>query len=1235
MTPSTTTGPTDDPRRAVAQELLQRLGPAASRYTPQQLAQAASTILSRRQQAAQPPATAALPQSGLPLDTGTAQDATAQVTHGRPSGILPEVTQVAQGIGEMFGHMANAVRFDLGLNPTTAETQGMGAAGTLNRGGPAVLAAAKAQAVDSLPPDQKASILQGQALWATMAAGPLLGRILPVVPGVTNKATQYLVGNALGGAVYGAIAPTPEGQTKGQAILHSAGQFGLAGSAVDLAAAGVSGAIPWKEPITGFLPPTKEAAVAQGGQLANELAAAKLRPGEALTAKPIPRSATNDEIQHTALEVTGPPPPPSKIDPNQPTLADMTGANTWSKAVDQAAKKQAIDVGVMHTPTVESATPEMQAAVKETVENPPTATVGDLAGRAFTTPDPDAHFAAHIGDHIDIPPETQLPPLTGEPKPGDLPSLNIAQSLQFLKTSQTHLDGIVQAAKAARGQATQETLSRLGGQAGFAARPLVNALGGFGISTIGDQVEDEHPALGSLLHTVGRLMETSAVLSLPGEFWARKNVLSRAISSLDATVALTQPGAKEAVGQIQNLLTYHGTQAEMLRRDLARVFPDEASQRALAYIGGPNWNQNAHWASLNPTQQQWATRIVTELHRDLAGVANAAGVMGAARDHYMPLAFNRKYYEESFGGNPANITPGLSQTGGWAKQRVFPDLATAEDWVKSKGLDPEQVLNHNGPELVVSHFRSVMRALDNKALTNAMLHLGYLQPKEEIIGGTTQFTPNMPGWRDVNVPGWQDHRAPNAVATLLENAARGPIPTSGLGQAYDLVSGLATRAVIYNRYIHGLNLVRANLFAGVGWDGYSAAQKALNNNDPAILEAAQHGVQALRGQIVPRAAEAIDDLLAAGGHKDLTVKALQAARGFIAQGDHVQDMIGSTALAVWNKERAKFIEAHPEILPGSPAWQTNMDRIGRYANDVAGRVPSFFRSPTAAKLMNRVFLAPQWLESRWNLMQKGLIDDPAKVLNGGLPASDALYGKFKLRQLAIAAAGTAALSYALSGKGPTFNPQTSKFYANTGMQDDRGNDIGFDPWGWGQDELQLFGSQSPLWPVAYLNRKTSPLVNIATELKYGRDFRGRELSPAEAVENAAANLGGIAQGLEIGAKTALNASQGVQPTVSGVVRGVAATVGLGGFAGLQSDQQVMLSAQAAKILQQYGVPATGERVWNLTRLMLSDARRTGGRSNFGYLSGSYVANEQRQLQGAHPYTWLWNHLTAGFQNLVQ
>lgn len=1227
---SATTGGAQQPdlRSQAVQQVLQRLGPRAAQFSDAEIAQAAQQWMGR-----QPKSTQAPQPPRLPLDTAAAQDATAQVAHGRPSGILPEVTQVAQGIGEMFGHMANAVRFDLGLNPTTAETQGIAAAGTLNRGGPAVLAAAKAQAVDSLPPDQKASILQGQALWATMAAGPLLGRLLPVVPGVTNKATQYLVGNALGGAVYGAIAPTPEGQTKGQAILQSAGQFGLAGSAVDLVAGAT--AIPWKEPITGFLPPTKEAAVAEGGQLANELAAAKLRPGEALTAKPVPRSATNDEIQHTALEVTGPPPPPSKIDPDQPTLADMTGANTWSKAVDQAAKKQAIDLAVMHTPTVESATPEMQTAIHEAVSAPPAKDVGELAGRAFTTPDPDAHFAAHIGDHVDIPPETQLPPLTGELKPGDLPSLNIAQSLQFLKDSQAKLDGIVQAAKTVRDQATQETLANLGARAGFIARPVVNAIGGFGISIVGDQVEDEHPALGSLLHMVGRLMETSAVLSVPGEFWARKNVIARGISSLDATVALTQPGAKEAAAQIGNLLTYHGTQAEMLRRDLARVFPDEPSQRALAYIGGPNWNQNAHWASLNPTQQQWATRIVTELHRDLAGVANAAGVMGAARDHYMPLAFNRKYYEESFGANPQNIGPGLSETGGWAKQRVFPDLATAEQWVASKGLDPELVLNHNGPELVVNHFRSVMRALDNKALTDAFQHLGYLQPKEEIIGGTTQFTPNIPGWRDVNVPGWQDHRAPNAVATLLENAARGPIPASGLGQAYDLVNGLATRAVIYNRYIHGLNLVRANLFAGVGWDGYSAAAKAVAQNDPAVLEAAQHGVQVLRGPIVPRAAEAVDDLLAAGGHSDLTTKVLQKARGFIAGGDHVQDMIGSTALAVWNKERAKFVKNNPDILPGSPAWQANMDRMGKYANDVAGRVPSFFRSPTASKFMSRVFLAPQWLESRWNLMQKGLLDDPAKVLNGGLPASDALYGKFKLRQLAIAAAGTAALSYALSGKGPVFNPQTSKFYANTGMQDDKGNDLGFDPWGWGQDELQLFGSQSPFWPVAYLNRKTAPLVNIATELKYGRDFRGRELSAPEAVENAASNLGGIAQGLEYGAKTALDASQGVHPTVPGLIRGAASTVGLGGFAGLQSDQHVMLAAQAAKILQQYGVPANGERVWNLTRLMLSDARRSGGRSSFGYLSGSYVANEQRQLQGNHPYAWIWNHLTSGFGQLVQ
>ncbi len=488
----------------------------------------------------------------------------------------------------------------------------------------------------------------------------------------------------------------------------------------------------------------------------------------------------------------------------------------------------------------------------------------------------------------------------------------------------------------------------------------------------------------------------------------------------------------------------------------------------------------------------------------------------------------------------------------------------------------------------------------------------------------------------MNLPGWTDHTAPNAVATLLENMAKGPVPSSGIAGAYDMISGLATRAVIYNRFIHGLNLVRENLFAGVGMDGYSRAAKQLTANDPGILEAAQHNVQVLRGPIAPRAAEAIDNLLAAGGHGDLTTKALTVARGFIAGGDKVQDMIGTTALAVWNKERAKFVTQHPDVLPGSPAWDTNMDRIGAYANDVAGRVPNYFRSQGAQKFMSRVFLAPQWMETRWNLMRKGLIDEPSTVLNGGLPPTDALYSKFKMRQIAIAAAGTAALSYALSVSPPQFNPQTGKFYAKTGLQDDRGNDIGFDPWGFGQDELTLFGSQSPAWPLTYLNRKTSPLINVATQLKFGRNYQGTELSPGEAAENAFSNLGGMAQGAEYAAKTGIGLAQGQTPSAANVVRGAASAAGLGGFSTLPSDNQAVLSSYAAKILQNdYGVPPTAERVWNLTRMMMSDARRSGNKTAFGYLSMSYVANEQRQLQNRSPMDWIWNHAKAAFNQMVQ
>lgn len=1197
--------------------MLQRLGPAAKNYSAQQLADAANTILAKRQQTAKPP----VQQAAAIPDSQAAQDVTAQVPHGQSSGV--NLVGMASDIAATFGHMANAVRFSLGANPTTEETQGIGAAATLNRGGPAVLAAQQAQATPNLSPEFKQSVQQGFAMWATLPTAPLLGKVVPIIPGITNKATQYLVGNALGGATYAAIAPTPEGQTKPQAMLQQAGIFGLTGAIADVAGASVTGGIPWREPITGFFPASKEIAVKEGGVLANEMAAAsKLRPGE--QAAPIPGTGGKG-IEITGTRATPP------VPEGQPSLGDMTGANTWANAV----KKQAIDLAVSHTPTVTIATPEIQAAVHEAVSVPPTAHPGELATQAFGTPDPDAHFAAHIGDHLDIPPETQLPPLTGDITPGSLPSLNIAQSLQFLAKSEEHLNQIAEAAKTYRDQATQETLANLNARAGFAARPVLQGIVGYGTSLLGDQVEDEHPGIGSLLHTVGRLLETSAVLSIPGEFWQQRQWAKGVINSLDATVALTQPGAKDAAMQISNLLTYHSTQAEMLRRDLTKTFPDEASQRALAYIGGPNWNQSAYWDSLTKPQQDAATAVVQGLHRDLAAVAQARGVLDASRENYMPLVFKKRYYDEQFGGNAGRATAALSETGSWAKRRVFPDLATAEQWVTSKGLDPEQVLSHDGIGNVVNHFSSVMRALDNKALTDAMVHLNYLQPKEALIGGVTSFTPNAPGWRDVNVPGWQDHRAPDAIATLLENAARGPLPSNGVARAYDLVSGLATRAVIYNRYIHGLNLVRANLFAGVGWDGYAKAADQVARNDPGILEAAQHGVQVLKGPIQPLASEAIDQMLANGGHADLTVKALEKARGFLASGDKTQDMIGATALAVWNKERAKFVLAHPEIQPGSSAWQVNMDRIGKYANDVAGRVPTWFRSPTASKFMGRVFLAPQWLETRWNMMRGGLIDDPGAVLNGGLAPGDALYAKFKLRQLAIVAGGTAALSYALSGQPPVFNPQTGKFYAKTGLQDQNGNDLGFDPWGWGQEELTLFGSQSPFWPASYLNRKTSPLLNIATQLKFGRDFRGRELSPMETLENAAQNLGGLAQGAEFGLKTGLDASQGQLPTPGGVARGVAQTVGLGGFSTLPSDQQVALSAYAAKVLQQYGVPANGERVWNLTRLMMSDARRTGGKTAFGYLSGSYVANEQRQLQSRSPVSWLWNHLKQGFSQLVQ
>src|SRR5689334_13686282 len=104
MALSTSTAPVD-PRRQVAQELLTRLGPAAEHYTPAQLAQAASTILARRQQRV--PASPSVPS---PLADTSAQvsqrpDVSAVSTgaFATPDPITQHIKDVGLGIAQTIG----------------------------------------------------------------------------------------------------------------------------------------------------------------------------------------------------------------------------------------------------------------------------------------------------------------------------------------------------------------------------------------------------------------------------------------------------------------------------------------------------------------------------------------------------------------------------------------------------------------------------------------------------------------------------------------------------------------------------------------------------------------------------------------------------------------------------------------------------------------------------------------------------------------------------------------------------------------------------------------------------------------------------------------------------------------------------------------------------------------------------------------------------------------------------
>lgn len=1172
--------------KAAVRHVLEILGPRASEFSDDAIAEAAKRWLAKQA----PVSRETLPELAPPEPT-----LAEKTTH--------VVSTLAHGVVSQIGDMGNALKFGL-LHTAPPE------------GASFEEAQANAQKIvadmQALSPEAQQSIQNGTANLATFAVAPMLGKVLPIVPGITNKVTQFIVGEVLGGETYGALRPLAEGETRGEAMLQDGAIFGLTGGVLRGTGEFFHGGLAaGAERLFNPLYYIKKAAQ-DAAQVAQSTAEHVVETSV---------QSTYDQKVNRALADFGPnsadPDPKKLMAATKVAFEEHKAQQAVGQAHDIARTQTAVDLSVEHTPITSVATPEIaQEAQRLATETAVPLTLEQVTERALAADNPDQLFLQGIADHGHVVPDP-VHELAFPPQDGVLsPTLSIWQTMSRLTGEQT--SALMNTARLVAERAAAASLSP---EAGVVSRRLMRGVVGAGLFGTGTAIEDEQPGTGSALRAVGGMLMAEAAINSPGfrsSFTKEGSFTRRMLESMDASKFLSTPGASESARAIRDMVTLHGSTVDMLQANFEKVFDTPESRNALRYAG-EKLDQSAAWQLLNPAQQQ-SVREISQLLTQFGAVLESRGIIDQARQHYIPHVLKPEFYNTLRANGGGALARGAAK---FTKSRRFATFEELEGWLKSEGLDPSTVVEQDGLKTTIAHFRAGFKAMDIQAAQEAFERLGALQKKAEAPGNlTASFVVPTPGMRDVKgVRGLEGYEAPHDVATLLENMASKGVPSGQVGRTYDAVNGVMTKAIIYNPYIHGFNLWRARVFAGIGKDAYRMAIEAAQRGDAGLLHAASYGAMVTaRNFETGHLQAALDGLItAAGGPQTITGKALGQVRRFTEWSDQkvFGDMIPATIYATFEHERLKWAQATKfQFSPGSAEYDAAMRRIADYANNVGGRLPTVFRSQAASGAMRRIFLAPQWLETRWNLTKEAL-NDASPYLSGGVPQGDPLYGRLKMRQLAIGAAAVTGLSFVLSGKPPGFNPNTGRIYARTGLTDRRGREVGIDILGWGQDELRMFAH-----PWDFLLGKTGALPRVAGGLYTGRDYRGTQLSPVEAVENTFQQLGGIPTGIEALARIG---ATGQLPTLSEGVRDAAQTLGLGGTSGLPAPQDVQVAVYAAKMLRQSGVPPTQERVWDLQKLMRSALRRE--QSIYADREVAwYLANEQRSLASKRSLTWLGYHL---------
>lgn len=730
-------------------------------------------------------------------------------------------------------------------------------------------------------------------------------------------------------------------------------------------------------------------------------------------------------------------------------------------------------------------------------------------------------------------------------------------------------------------------------RAGFATGRALLLTTGVGVEGLGVADDNLSPSAKASLRTLGAFLILAAVSPRLAEHFKKAGWSKKFILQYNPAVAMSSRSANLFKKYVEAMTTSR-FDAIGLRNAISDIVPDKALHRAFMFAAEEG-QRAPEWHLLSPAQQQ-AALVLNQMELRRGIILKQEGVIDEYERNYVRHLLPDETFERWRSSGYRVLPVG----GAFTQPRRIKTLRDLEAWATSQGLKGP-IMNPSG--VYALHSAEADRALAVVRLRKALDRVGLVQ---DFVKGK----PLPTGWRPMGILGEQDQMAPEAIASALENISDPRASSSSLVNSLDTVKSYWMRSIMVWPWEHGINVLRSIPAVASNPFAFGHYWKAVKARDPGLREAATFGADIFsRPDYGIRANDGWQKL---ASYVNLPKAGAAIDRKFEMMDRWLwEQVVPSLQYFAYAKNMHQWAErTGGKFLPHTPEYQAAGRAAAQFSNVVAGRVPQELANPKLGRLLRLAMFSPQWTTTRLALITHAA-GELGEIAAGKLDPRDAAYLPLKMRQLAWGIAITWLGSKLMSGEEPAFNPNSSKFYMDTGLRNAKGKKIGLDMIGWWQTDLQVFNH-----PFSFMFNRLNPVLKIAGETVSGRDYLGRSMTTGQSISNILGSFGAGAASLTAPIAMAVRAAQDRPYTGGEVLQDASHASGAFNTATIPRPMDATLAKMAKRLLLRQRIPATSDNIFELSRILRGNL--LNGHSLVDGQVISFLSYYRRAERIAHP-----------------